>query len=67
MSGRPPKAGFGATLKAVVWSFMGIRRRQDYQQDADSLDPLAVVVAGVLAGLVFVLGLVAFVRYVVGV
>lgn len=66
MSGRSSKTGFGATLKAVVWSFMGIRRHQDYQQDADSLDPLAVVVAGVLAGLVFVLGLVAFVRYVVG-
>lgn len=64
--GAPPKAGFGATLKAVLWSFAGVRRRKDYQRDAASLDLRAVVVAGVLVGLIFVLSIVAFVRYVVG-
>lgn len=61
-----PQAGFLATLRAVMWSFLGIRKSQDYKQDARSLDPRAVIVAGVLAGLVFVLSIVAFVRFVVG-
>lgn len=62
----PPRAGFLATLRAVLWSFLGIRKGRDYRQDAASLDPKAVIVAGVLAGAVFVLSIVAFVRYVVG-
>jgi hypothetical protein len=49
-----------------MWSFFGIRRRKDYQRDATSLDPKAVIVAGVLAGVIFVLTIVAFVRFVVG-
>lgn len=61
----PPRAGFGATLRAVLWSFIGVRRRHDYDRDARSLDPRAVVVAGLLGGLVFVLAIVAVVHFVV--
>lgn len=64
-AGEPRKAGFWATIRAVLWSFIGIRKRRGYQEDAASLDPKAVVVAGLLAGLVFVLGLVAIVQWVV--
>ena len=64
-SGERPRAGFVATLRAVLWSFIGVRRRRDYDRDARSLDPRAVVVAGLLAGLVFVLTIVAVVRFVV--
>lgn len=63
--GPPPRAGFWATLRAVLWSFAGIRRRSDYHRDARSLDPRAVVAAGLLAGLVFVLTIVMVVRLVV--
>lgn len=66
MSGQTPRAGFFATLKAVLWSFIGIRKRKDYHDDARSLDPKAVIVAGVLGGLVFVLTIVAVVNWVVG-
>lgn len=62
----PRRAGFWATLKAVMWAFLGVRRRDDYHLDASSLDPKAVIVAGLLAGLVFVLTLVAVVTFVVG-
>lgn len=62
----PRRAGFLATLRAVMWSFLGIRKGKDYQRDSASLDPKAVIVAGVLAGLIFVLSIVAFVRFVVG-
>lgn len=65
MSGHVPRAGFVSTVKAVLWSFIGIRKRKDYHDDATSLDPKAVVVAGVLAGLVFVLTIVAVVNWVV--
>lgn len=59
------RAGFLATFKAVLWSFIGVRKRRDYQDDAASLNPLAVVVAGVLAGVMFVLLLVMVVKWVI--
>jgi amino acid transporter len=58
------RAGFWATIRAVLWSFIGIRRRSAYQDDARSLDPRAVVVAGVIAGVVFVMLIVLVVRMV---
>lgn len=58
------RAGFLATLRAVLWSFIGIRKRQDYQQDASSLNPLAVVVAGLIAGALFIFTLVMIVSWV---
>lgn len=57
-------AGFWATVRAVLWSFVGIRKRSAYQDDARSLDPRAVVVAGVIAGVIFVLTIVMVVRLV---
>ena len=41
-------------------------KKRAYQDDAASLNPVAVIVAGVLAGAVFVLSIVAFVVFVVG-
>ncbi len=61
----PQRAGFLATMRAVLWSFVGVRKRRDYQHDAGSLDPRAVIVAGILGGLVFVLSLVLVVSWVV--
>nr|WP_308445479.1 DUF2970 domain-containing protein [Thauera sp. 2A1] len=67
MTDAPRRAGFLATMRAVLWSFFGVRRRQAYIDDAGSLNPLAVVVAGVLAGAVFVIVLVLIVQWIVGV
>jgi len=61
----PQRAGFLATMRAVLWSFVGIRKKRDYHDDARSLDPRAVIVAGILGGLIFVLSLVAVVKWVV--
>lgn len=65
-SGKGGKAGFFATMKAVLWAFVGIRKRSDYGKDARSLDPRAVIVAGLLGGIIFVLTLVVVVGLVVG-
>lgn len=62
---RRPKASFAATLKAVFWSFLGIRKKSDYEQDAARLNPLHVVVAGIIGALVFIATLIVIVRHVV--
>ena len=59
-------ASFGQTIKAVAWSFFGIRKRAGYEQDAQKLNPVHVIVAGVLAAALFIFALVMVVRWVVG-
>jgi hypothetical protein len=50
----PERGNLRAAL-AVFWSFFGVRRRRDYDADAQSLTPVQVVIAGLIGGLVFVL------------
>lgn len=59
------KASFGATMKAVFWSFFGVRKRKDYESDAARLNPVHVVIAGVLGAVIFVTVLVSIVKLVV--
>jgi hypothetical protein len=40
---------------AVFWSFFGVRKRRDYDSDAQSLTPVQVVIAGLIGGAAFVL------------
>jgi hypothetical protein len=49
-----PDRGLKAAL-AVFWSFFGVRKRRDYDADAQNLTPKQVILAGLLGGLVFVL------------
>jgi hypothetical protein len=48
------KASFGATLKAVFWSFFGVRKKSDYEKDAQQLNPVHVIIAGVMGALIFI-------------
>ena len=48
------KASFLATMKAVFWSFFGVRKRKDYESDAANLNPIHVIVAGLIGGAIFV-------------
>ena len=59
------KASFGATVKAVFWSFFGVRKKSDYERDAAQLNPVHVIIAGVIGALIFVLTLVVIVKLVV--
>jgi hypothetical protein len=52
--------------KAVFWSFLGIRRRAQHEQDAVKIKPAQVIVAGIIGALIFVLVLATIARYVVG-
>jgi hypothetical protein len=58
------KGTFVGTLKAVAWSFFGVRRAQDFEQDTEQLNPIHIVIAGVLAAVVFVLMLLLLVNWV---
>ena len=53
------------TFRAVAWSFFGIRRSADHAQDMQKLNPLHLVVAGVVSAALFVIALVLLVRWVV--
>jgi hypothetical protein len=43
------------TVKAVLWGFLGVRRNADYQNDIAKLNPIHIMVVGVLMALLFVL------------
>ncbi len=60
------KASIGQTLSAVAWSFFGVRRGKDHENDMAKLNPVHVIIAGVLGAAVFVLMLVLLVRWVIG-
>lgn len=59
------KASFGATMKAVFWSFFGVRKKSAYEKDAAQLNPVHVIIAGVLGAAIFVGVLVMIVKAVV--
>jgi hypothetical protein len=59
------KASFGATLKAVFWSFFGVRKKSDYENDAAQLNPVHVIIAGLIGALIFIATLLIIVRSVV--
>jgi diacylglycerol kinase len=58
------KMSFGQTLRAVGWSFFGVRKAQDQEQDVRQLNPIHVIIAGLLAGVLFVVTLVFLVQWV---
>jgi len=59
------KASFGATVKAVFWSFFGVRKRSDYEKDAQQLNPVHVIIAGLIGAALFVMALILIVKFVV--
>lgn len=60
------KASFSATMKAVFWSFLGIRKKSDYEKDAQQLNPVHVIIAGLMGALIFIATLIMIVKSVVG-
>ena len=70
-TGRAPdgterRAGFLQTMRAVLWSFFGVRKRAGYEQDAAQLNPVHVIIMGVIGAAIFIAVLILVVRWVVG-
>lgn len=53
------------TMRAVAWSFFGVRRSADYANDVAKLNPVHVVIAGLVGAALFVVALVLLVRWVI--
>jgi len=53
------------TVQAVLWSFIGVRKNADYQKDIEKLNPFHIMGVGIAVALLFVLGLIALVNWVV--
>ena len=60
------RGSFMQTTRAVAWSFFGVRRSADLEQDAQKLNPAHVVIAGIAGAALLVASLVLLVRWVVG-
>ena len=60
------KASFLASMKAVFWSFFGVRKRRDYEDDAVNLNPFHVIIAAFLGLAIFIGVLLLVVRLAVG-
>jgi hypothetical protein len=55
------KLNFFQTLKAIAWAMFGVRKGTGYQEDIEKLNPVHLVVAGLLFGVLFVVSLVTIV------
>jgi hypothetical protein len=53
------------TIQAVLWSFLGVRKNAEYQKDTERLNPFVLIAVGLVVALMFVLGLMALVNWVV--
>ncbi len=60
------KGSLPATVKAVLWGFLGVRRQADYQKDLAPLNPLHIIAVGVVMAFLFVLALILIVNWVAG-
>ena len=63
--GAPAQPGFLQTLRTVAWSFFGVRRAASHAQDVAKLNPVHLLVAGLIGAALFVLALVLLVQWVV--
>ena len=58
------KGSFVQTMKAVAWSFFGVRKGAEYEKDLNQLNPVHLVIAGVIGALVFIGALLLLVNWV---
>jgi hypothetical protein len=58
------KGSFLQTLRAVAWSFFGVRKSADYEKDVNQLNPVHVIIAGVIGAVLFIVLLLVLVNWV---
>ena len=58
-----PAASPLQVARAVLWSFVGIRKSAGYEDDVASISPKQAIIAGILGAAAFVAGLVILVRF----
>ena len=61
----PSSATLGRTIKAVAWSFVGIRKKSESQEDLARVNPFHVIGIGIAGVAILVVALVLLVNFVV--
>jgi hypothetical protein len=56
---------FWRTVRAVGWSFLGVRKNSGFQEDGAQISPFQVILIGIVGVLLFVISLIALVNWVV--
>jgi hypothetical protein len=59
------RGSWTATVSAVLWAFLGVRRKSDFEDDIGKLTPLQIAVVGAIGGVLFVVILMLLVQWVV--
>ncbi len=59
------KGSFLRTVRAVAWSLIGLRKGSEYAQDVEKLNPIHIIVVGLVAVFSLVLALIALVNWIV--
>jgi len=59
------KGSFLQTMRAVAWSFFGVRKSREHERDINQLNPVHVIVAGVIGAAVFIGVLVLVVNWII--
>ncbi|MDB5875249.1 MAG: hypothetical protein JWQ07_4691 [Ramlibacter sp.] len=60
------KASFLRTVKAVAWSFVGIRKNSEHLADQGRLNPFHIIAVALVGVALFIGALVLLVNWVVG-
>jgi Protein of unknown function (DUF2970) len=65
VSGTPPRPSLLRSMKVVAWSFLGIRKASESQQDMVRVSPFHIIGVGLALAAAFVVTLVLLVNWVV--
>jgi Protein of unknown function (DUF2970) len=60
------KASIFQIARAVMWSMLGVRQQKGYENDTAKITLKQAVVAGLIAGFIFVVSMMTFVHFVIG-
>jgi FtsH-binding integral membrane protein len=64
-AGKVRKRSFISTMVAIAWSFVGLRSKKDFDEDA-GMNPVYVIIAGLIGVAIFIAVLMFFVKQAVG-
>jgi hypothetical protein len=53
------------TVKTVLWSFIGIRKKSAYEEDLGKANPFHIIAVALVAVALFVAGLITLVKWIV--
>ena len=59
------QSSFLQSMKAVMWGFLGVRKKSGLQDDVASLSFVHIILAGILGAVVFMAALLLIVKMVV--